>query len=121
MPLRRLTAAQREHLLREMWMDHDGRWFLKVAERYGFEEANALNAVAGRSVARTGMRKLMALLGEERVRDVRHLRDLMEIAYDLYYPPPLCDVSFECIGENAIRATYRKCPVMDRVRNGGGL
>ena len=121
MTARSLSPAQREHLLREMWMDHDGRWFLKVAERNGFDEANELNRAASISVAKTGMRKLIAMLGEGRVRDVKHLRDLMELAYGLYYPPPICDVSFECVGERQIRATYRKCPVMDRIEKGGGM
>jgi hypothetical protein len=36
----RLTAGQRERLLRDIWLLHDGRWFLKSAERFGVVDSN---------------------------------------------------------------------------------
>lgn len=119
--MKKLTAAQREQLLREIWLDHDGRWFLKVAERYGFEVANEINRAAGRSVARKAMQRLMAELRADGVKDLARLRDLFEIAYELFHPPPRCDVSFVCEGTTRIRAIYRKCPVMERIELGGGM
>jgi hypothetical protein len=39
----KLTAEQREKILRENWWSHDGRWFLKAAQELGFDVANRLN------------------------------------------------------------------------------
>lgn len=104
-----------------MWLDHDGRWFLQVAAHHGFAHANDLNRAAATSVAKAGMRKLRAVLGDAEIRSLEHLKELMEVAYDLYYDPASCQVSFAIVGPRHLRATYAKCPVLDRVARGGGI
>ncbi|MDH5375397.1 MAG: hypothetical protein OEY39_07235 [Candidatus Bathyarchaeota archaeon] len=33
----RLTTEQREKMLRNLWLLHDGRWFLKAIGEFGFD------------------------------------------------------------------------------------
>jgi hypothetical protein len=56
----KLTAGQRERLLRNIWLLHDARWFLKSVERFGFDTASALNLAVVKSIARTEMKQLLA-------------------------------------------------------------
>jgi len=49
----KLTAEQREKILRENWVSHDGRWFLKTAQELGFDVANRLNQIVIRSMGKT--------------------------------------------------------------------
>ena len=44
-----LSPTEREKLLRDLWVAHDGRWFLKTAAEYGFDIANELNQTIIRS------------------------------------------------------------------------
>jgi len=82
----KLAPKQKEKLLRNIWLLHDGRWFLKSAERFGFHIAAELNLAVVKSIARTEIRQLLA---ETEFRDIRNIEDLqalMEIAALLYFP-----------------------------------
>jgi hypothetical protein len=49
----KLTAEQREKILREnWWWSHDGRWFLKAAQERGFDVTNRLNQIVTRSMGK---------------------------------------------------------------------
>jgi hypothetical protein len=82
----RLTTRQKEKLLRNIWLLHDGRWFLKSAEQFGFESATKLNLAVVKSIARTEMKQLLAETNFGQVRNVKDLQALMEIAAVLYFP-----------------------------------
>ncbi len=82
----RLTTRQREKLLRNIWLLHDGRWFLKSAEQFGFDSATRLNLAVVKSIARTEMKQLVAETNFGQVRNVKDLQALMEIAAVLYFP-----------------------------------
>ena len=82
----RLTARQKEKLLRNIWLLHDGRWFLKSAEQFGFDSATRLNLAVVKSIARTEMKQLVAETNFGQVRNVKDLQALMEIAAVLYFP-----------------------------------
>jgi hypothetical protein len=82
----RLTARQKEKLLRNIWLRHDGRWFLKSAGQFGFDSATRLNLAVVKSIARTEMKQLVAETNFGQVRNMKDLQALMEIAALLYFP-----------------------------------
>lgn len=65
---------------------HDGRWFLELAEQFGFEAATKLNLAVVKSIARTEMKQLLAETDFGEVRNIKDLQALMEIASLLYFP-----------------------------------
>jgi len=82
----KLTAEQKEKLLRNIWRLHDGRWFLKSVEQFGFDAATKLNLAVVKSIARTEMKQLLSETDFGEVRNVKDLQALMEIASLLYFP-----------------------------------
>lgn len=82
----RLTGEQKEKLLRNIWLLHDGRWFLKSAGQFGFDSATRLNLAVVKSIARTEMKQLVAETNFGQIRDMKDLQALMEIAALLYFP-----------------------------------
>jgi hypothetical protein len=59
----KLTAKQKEKLLRNIWLLHDGRWFLKSTMLIGFDVATKLNLDVVESIAKTEMKQLVAETG----------------------------------------------------------
>jgi len=82
----KLTSEQREKLLRNIWLLHDGRWFLKSVEQFGFDTATKLNLAVVKSIAKTEMKQLLAEAGFGEVRNIEELKALMEVASPLYFP-----------------------------------
>jgi hypothetical protein len=82
----KLTAGQREKLLRNIWLLHDGRWFLKSVEQFGFDTATKLNLAVVKSIARTEIKQLLSETDFGEVRNMTDLQTLMEIAALLYFP-----------------------------------
>jgi hypothetical protein len=82
----KLTAEQKEKLLRNIWLLHDGRWFLKSAEQFGFDAATKLNLAVVKSIARTEIKQLLAGVPIGGVKNIGDLQALMEIAAPLYFP-----------------------------------
>jgi hypothetical protein len=82
----KLTAEQREKLLRNIWLLHDGRWFLKSVEELGFDAATKLNLAVVKSIAKTEIKQLLAETDFGEVKNTNDLQALMEIAARLYFP-----------------------------------
>lgn len=82
----KLTTGQKEKLLRNIWLLHDGRWFLKSVERFGFDTATELNLAVVKSIARKEMKQLLAETDFGEVSSIKDLQALMEIAASLYFP-----------------------------------
>ena len=82
----KLTAEQKEKLLRNIWRLHDGRWFLKSVEQFGFDAATKLNLAVVKSIARTEMKQLLSETDFGEVKNIKDLQALMEIAALLYFP-----------------------------------
>src|SRR4030043_1023736 len=82
----KLTPDQKEKLLRNIWLLHDGRWFLKSVEQFGFDIATKLNPAVVKSIARTEIKQLLAETGFGEVRNMKDLQALMETAALLYFP-----------------------------------
>jgi len=62
-----LTAKQKEKVLRDIWIAHDGRWFLKTAERLGFDIATQLNLAVTKSFGKTEIKSLLKEIGKPEI------------------------------------------------------
>jgi len=114
----RLTAGQKEKLLRNIWLLHDGRWFLKSAEQFGFDSATRLNLAVVKSIARTEMKQLVAETNFGQVRDVKDLQALMEIAALLYFPEEH-KYEFKTVDNNTFVGHVLECYVYKMVHKAG--
>ena len=114
----RLTARQKERLLRNIWLLHDGRWFLKSAEQCGFDTATKLNLAVVKSIARTEMKQLLAETNFGEVRNVRDLQALMEIAAHLYFPKEH-KYQFKVMDSNTFVGHVLECYVHKMVSEAG--
>jgi hypothetical protein len=116
----RLTAGQKEKLLRNIWLLHDGRWFLKSVERFGFDTATKLNLAVVKSIARTEIRQLLAETNFGEVRNINDLQALMEIAALLYFPEEH-KYEFEVVDSNTFVGHVLECYVHKMVSKVGTL
>jgi hypothetical protein len=114
----KLTARQKERLLRNMWLLHDGRWFLKSAEQFGFDTATKLNLAVVKSIARTEMKQLLAETDFGQVRNVKDLQALMEIAAVLYFPREH-KYEFRVVDSNTFVGHVLECYVHKMVSKAG--
>jgi hypothetical protein len=83
-PPARLSADEREKLLRHSWVVNDALWFYEVVARYGIDVANAVNAVVVRGFGRHEMRRLTQALGLSTITTLDRYREMFRLAVDLY-------------------------------------
>src|SRR4030042_3570917 len=83
----KLTSRQKEKLLRNIWLLHDGRWFLKSVMQSGFDTATRLNLEVVESIGKTEMKQLIAETGSGDIKKIEDLKALIELAAPLYFPP----------------------------------
>jgi hypothetical protein len=114
----KLTSGQKEKLLRNIWLLHDGRWFLKSVEQSGFDAATKLNLAVVKSIARTEIRQLLAETGSGEVRNMRDLQTLMDIAALLYFPEEH-KYEFEVVDNNTFVGHVLECYVYKMVSRAG--
>jgi hypothetical protein len=113
-----LTAEQKEKLLRNIWLLHDGRWFLKSAERFGFDTATKLNLAVVKSIARTEMKQLLAETDFGEVRNMNDLHALMKIAALIYFPEEH-KYEFKVTDDDTFVGHVVQCYVYRMVSKGG--
>jgi hypothetical protein len=114
----RLIAEQREKLLRNIWQLHDGRWFLKSVEQFGFDIATKLNLAVVKSIARTEMKQLLAETDFSEVRNIKDLQALMEIAALVYFPEEH-KYEFKVVNNNTFVGHVLECYVYKMVSKAG--
>jgi hypothetical protein len=114
----RLIAEQREKLLRNIWLLHDGRWFLKSVEQFGFDTATKLNLAVVKSIARTEMKQLLAETDFSEVRNIKDLQALMEIAALVYFPEEH-KYEFKVVNNNTFVGHVLECYVYKMVSKAG--
>jgi len=116
----KLTAEQKEKLLRNIWLLHDGRWFLKSVEQFGFDTATKLNLAVVKSIARTEMKQLLAETNFGVIRNIKDLKALMEIAALLYFPEEH-KYEFKVVDKNTFVGHVLECYVHQMVSKAGTL
>lgn len=114
----KLTSEQREKLLRNIWLLHDGRWFLKSVEQFGFDTATKLNLAVVKSIAKTEMKQLLAEAGFGEVRNIEELKALMEVASPLYFPEEH-KYEFKVVDNNTFVGHVLECYVHKMVSKAG--
>jgi hypothetical protein len=114
----KLTADQKEKLLRNIWLLHDGRWFLKSVEQFGFDTATRLNLAVVKSIARTEVKQLLAETDFGEIRTVKDLQALMEIAALLYFPEEH-KYEFKIVDNNTFVGHVLECYVYKMVGKAG--
>lgn len=115
-----LTAGQKEKLLRNIWLLHDGRWFLKSVQQLGFDTATMLNLAVVESIARTEMKQLLAETDFGEVGNIEELKALMEIAAVLYFPEEH-KYEFEVVDSNTFVGHVLECYVYKMVSKAGTI
>jgi hypothetical protein len=114
----KLTARQKEKLLRNIWLLHDGRWFLKSVEQFGFDTATKLNLAVVKSIARTEIKQLLAETEFGEVRNMKDLQALMETAALLYFPEEH-KYEFKVVDNNTFVGHVLECYVHKMVSKAG--
>ena len=114
----KLTAEQKEKLLCNIWLLHDGRWFLKSTEQFDFDTATKLNLAVVESIAGTEMKQLLAETDFGEVRNVKDLQTLMEIASLLYFPEEH-KYEFKVVDDNTLVGHVLECYVHEMVSKAG--
>jgi len=114
----KLTPKQKEKLLRNIWLLHDGRWFLKSVEQFGFDTATKLNLAVVKSIAKTEIKQLLAETGFGEVRSIEDLKALMEIASPLYFPEEH-KYEFKVVDDNTFVGRVLECYVHKMVSKAG--
>jgi hypothetical protein len=82
----RLVSEQRERLLRDIWISHDGQWVLKTVQEFGFDVANKLNHAVIRSLGKVEIKRLMAVTKLGEIKNSEDFKRLLDIACGLYMP-----------------------------------
>jgi len=113
-----LSPAQKEKLLRNIWLLHDGRWFLKSITRFGFDTATALNLEVVESIGKTEMKQLIAETGFGEIKNIDDLNALMELAAPLYFPPEH-KYEIKVIDDNTMLGHVLECYVHRMVSKAG--
>jgi len=114
----KLTAQQKEKLLRNIWRLHDGRWFLKSVEQFGFDAATKLNLAVVKSIARTEMKQLLAETDFGELKNMKDLQALMETAALLYFPEEH-KYEFRVVDSNTFVGHVLECYVHKMVSKAG--
>lgn len=114
----KLTPEQKEKLLRNIWLLHDGRWFLKSVMQFGFDTATRLNLEVVGSIGKTEMKQLLDETGFGEVRNIDDLKSLMEIASPLYFPEEH-KYEFEVVDDKTFVGHVLECYVHKMVSKAG--
>ena len=113
-----LTPDQKEKLLRNIWLLHDGRWFLKSIVHFGFDTATKINLEVVESIGKTEMKQLIAESGFGGIKTIEDLKALIELAAPLYFPPEH-KYEIKIIDNNTLLGRVLECYVHQMVSKAG--
>ena len=114
-----LSPTEREKLLRDLWVAHDGRWFLAVAAEFGFETANKVNQSILRSMGKKEAKEFMTRTGAE-IANASDFKTFMEMGGAIYWPEEH-EYEIEIAGDNLMVGRVLHCYVWENVNKAGGL
>ncbi len=80
----RISAEEREKILRINWWSHDGGWFFYTAKEVGFDVANKLNLPVNKSIEKSEMKRLLGALHIDQKWVSEHFFEIIEAVSDLY-------------------------------------
>ena len=114
-----LDAAAREELIRRAWYIHDARWFALVTAEFGIETANRINRQAVRAVAEAEAGRLLRALGQPDMATLAAVIATIDKGREVYVAPPLMEMEFRQIGEQAYEVAMDNCFVATNVVRAG--
>jgi hypothetical protein len=114
----RLDQAQREKLLLNGWMAHDARWYAAVAQSYGIEAANRLNATAVHETGKVEARRALRLLGLDPPTSIEACVIAQEAMAQLL-APGLVDYTLSLYDGRAVRFDVTRCFAHENVTRAG--
>jgi len=113
-----LTSGQKEKILRNIWILHDARWFIKSIGEFGFDAATKLNLTVVKSIGKTEMKLLMAEIDYGEIKNIEDFKAIMESAADLYFPEEH-KYEFKILDENSFLGHVLECYVHKNVSKAG--
>jgi hypothetical protein len=114
----KMDTLQKEKLLRNIWILHEARWFIKCLQEFGFDVATKLNLAVARSIGKTEIKQLLAEIGHGQVKNIDDYHELMQIAADLYFPPGH-KYEMDIVDKNTYRGRVIECYVYKNVSKAG--
>jgi len=114
----KLTPEQREKILRNVWILHDARWFLKAVEQVGFDTATKLNLAVAKSFAKTEIKQFIAETDYGEIKNIEGFKALGEILAALYFPEEH-KYEFRIIDNNSLLGHVLECYVYKNVSKAG--
>ena len=114
----KLTPEQKEKLLRNIWLLHDGRWFLKSIVQFDFDTATKLNLDVIESIGKTEMKQLIAEAGFGDIKNIEDLKALIELAAPLYFPPEH-KYEIKVVDDNTLLGRVLECYLHQMVSKAG--
>jgi len=115
----KLTPEQREKLLRDIWISHDGGWFLNIVQELGFDMANKLNHAVIKSLGKTEIKRLIGETRSGEIKDVENFKALLDIACGLYMPEEH-KYEIKILDETSILGHVLQCYVFKNISKTGG-
>ncbi len=115
----KLSPTEKEALLRDLWVAHDGQWFLKTAGEYGFGIANKMNMIVVKSMGRKEAKELMDRTGS-RIASVDDAVQFLRMGSDLYWPEEH-EAEIEAMADGTVVGRILHCFVWANVNRGGGV
>ena len=82
----KLAPKQKEKLLRNIWLAHDGRWLLKSAVKFGFDTALKLDFAVQESIGKTETKQILLETDYEEIKKIEDVKALMDFTCLLYTP-----------------------------------
>jgi len=114
----KLKNETREKTLRDMWVSHDSRWFIKVIGECGFDVANKLNLEVMKSIGKTEMKRLLAELDMGKIDNAEKLKKIFEMAVELYLPSEH-QYKFEIQDNDTVLGKVIKCFIYSFLEKAG--
>ncbi len=113
-----VTDKQKTEILRDIWIAHDGRWFIKTAAGKGFDVATELNLAVQESFGKIEMRRLLKEFGGAKVKNITDLHRFLVTASEVYCPVEH-KYEYKVIDENTLSLKILQCYVHINVSMAG--
>lgn len=113
-----LTPEQRENILRDIWILHDARWFLKSIGEFGFDTATKLNLTVVKSIGKTEIKRLVAATDYGKINNIEDFKAIMEIAAAVYFPEEH-KYELKVLDKNSFLGHVLECYVYKNVSKAG--
>ncbi|NVM54877.1 MAG: hypothetical protein HWN66_14330 [Candidatus Helarchaeota archaeon] len=114
----KMSPEKRERILRNLWILHDGRWFLKTVKEIGFDSAQKINMAVAKSFGRTEIKQIITETNYQEIKNIEEFKTLVETAGDLYFPEEHI-YEIKILDKNSLLGHVLECYVYKNVSKAG--